>query len=78
MTTTFPVKESRNGLTFDIRVTPRAIRAGIAGVQDKALKVKVTALPVEGAANIACIKLLANELGLKKSRIGIFVGQKTV
>ena len=77
MTAKFSVKESKNGLTFDIQVTPRASRAGIAGVQDEVLKVKVTALPVEGAANEACIKLLAKELGLKKGQIGIFTGQKS-
>ena len=77
MTATFSVKESKNGLTFDIQVTPRATRAGIAGVQDEALKVKVTALPVEGEANVACIKLLAKELGLKKGQIAIFAGQKS-
>ena len=73
----FPVKESKNGLTFDIQVMPRATRAGIVGWQDAALKVKVTALPVEGAANNACIKLLAKEIGLKKSQIEIFAGQKS-
>jgi uncharacterized protein len=77
VTATFCVKESKNGLTFDIQVTPRAARAGIAGVQEKALKVKVTALPVEGAANEACIKLLAKELGLKKNQMGILAGQKS-
>ena len=70
MTPKFSVKESKNGLTFDIQVTPRASRAEIVGVQDDALKVKVTALPVEGAANEACIKLLAKELGLKKKSNG--------
>jgi uncharacterized protein len=73
----FCVKESKNGLTFDIQVTPRASRAGIAGQQDEALKVKVTALPVEGAANEAVIKLLAKELGLKKGQVGILAGQKS-
>ena len=77
MTPKFSVKESKNGLTFDIQVTPRASRAEIAGVQDDALKVKVTALPVEGAANEACIKLLAKELALKKSQLEIFAGGKS-
>ncbi len=75
MTTKFSVKESKNGLTFDIQVTPRAKRAGIAGQQDELLKVKVTAVPVEGAANDAVISLLAKELGLKKAHIGILAGQ---
>lgn len=77
MITKFSVKESKNGLTFDIQVTPRATRAGIAGVQDGALKVKVTAVPVEGAANAACINLLSKDLGLKKSQMEIFAGQKS-
>ncbi|MEN6623538.1 MAG: DUF167 domain-containing protein [Smithella sp.] len=77
MADVFFIKESKNGLTFDIQVTPKASRAAIVGWQDEALKVKVTALPVEGAANEACIKLLARELGLKKSQIEIFTGTKS-
>jgi uncharacterized protein len=77
LSATFPVKEYKNGLTFDIQVTTRASRAEIAGWRDEALKVKVTVLPVEGAANEAVIKLLAKELGLKKSQLEIFVGQKS-
>ena len=72
----FSLKESKNGPTFDITVTPRASRAGI-DAQQEALKVKVTALPVDGAANEACIKLLAKELGLKKSQITILAGHKS-
>jgi uncharacterized protein (TIGR00251 family) len=49
----------------------------IAGVQEGAFKVKVTAPPVEGAANEACIKLLARELGLKKSQMEISSGAKS-
>lgn len=77
LTAIFSVKESKTGLTFDIQVTPRASCAGIAGIKDEALKVKVTALPVEGAANDACIRLLARELGLKKSQMEIFAGTKS-
>ncbi|HUN54307.1 MAG TPA: DUF167 domain-containing protein, partial [Smithella sp.] len=65
------MKESKKGLTFDIQVIPHASRAEIAGEQDGALKMRVTAPPVEGAANEACIKLLASELGLKKSQMEI-------
>ncbi len=41
------------------------------------LKIKVTAIPVEGAANEACIKLLAKTFALKKSQIEIFTGTKS-
>jgi hypothetical protein len=71
------LRESKKGLTFDIQVIPHASRAEIAGVQEGAFKVKVTAPPVEGAANEACIKLLARELGLKKSQMEISSGAKS-
>jgi len=69
--------ESKKGLTFNIHVTPHASRAEITSIQDGALKVRVTAPPVEGAANEACIKLLAQELGLKKSQMAIAAGAKS-
>jgi uncharacterized protein (TIGR00251 family) len=71
------LRESKKGLTFDIQVIPHASRAEIAGVQEGAFKVKVTAPPVEGAANEACIKLLADKLGLKRSQIKISSGAKS-
>jgi len=71
------LRESKKGLTFDIYVTPHASRAEIVSIQDGAFKVRVTAPPVEGAANEACIKLLAGELGLKKSQIEISSGMKS-
>jgi len=71
------LKESKKGLTFDIQVIPHASRTEITGEQDGVVKIKVTAPPVEGAANEACIKLLASELGLKKSQMEIYSGLKS-
>jgi hypothetical protein len=71
------LKESKKGLTFDIQVIPHASRAEIVCIQEGAFKLKVTAPPVEGAANEACIKLLAGELGLKKSQMEISSGAKS-
>lgn len=71
------LQESKRGLTFGIHVIPHASRAEIVCIQDGAFKVRVTAPPVEGAANAACIKLLAGELGLKKSQIEISSGAKS-
>jgi len=71
------LKESRKGLSFDIHVTPHASRAEIICIQDGAFKLKVTAPPVDGAANDACIKLLAEELELKKSQMAIAAGAKS-
>jgi hypothetical protein len=71
------LRESKKGLTFDIHVIPHASRVEIVGVHEGALKVKVTVPPVEGAANEACIKLLAKELGLKRSQLEIASGAKS-
>ena len=71
------LKESKRGLTFDIHVIPHASRVEIVGVQEGAFKVKVTVPPIEGAANEACIKLLAKELGLKRSQLEIAFGAKS-
>jgi uncharacterized protein (TIGR00251 family) len=71
------LRESKHGLTFDIQVIPHAASAQVVGVQDGMLKIKVTALPVEGAANEACIKLLAKAFALRKNQLEIFAGAKS-
>jgi len=73
---TILLRETKNGITFDISVNPHASRAGIAGVAEGMLKIKVTAPPVEGAANEACIALLSKKLRLKKSQMEIAAGAK--
>ena len=65
-----------DAITFEVRVAPRASRNRIIGVQDGALKVALTAPPVDGAANEALIKLLAKQLGLAKSAVEIVRGER--
>ena len=77
MTNMVFLRESKKGLTFDIQVIPHASCSELMNVQDGVLKIKVTSPPVEGAANEACIKLLAKELGLKKSQMEISSGAKS-
>ena len=77
MTNVVFLRESKKGLTFDIQVIPHASRMQLVGVLDGVLKIKVTAPPAEGAANEACIKLLAKELGLKKGQMEISSGAKS-
>ncbi|MEW6608707.1 MAG: DUF167 domain-containing protein [bacterium] len=64
-------------MNFKIKVIPKASKNEILELTDGLLKIKVTAPPVEGAANEAVIKLLARELGLKKSQMAIVQGQKS-
>ena len=72
-----PVSETENGVVVNIRVVPRASRCELAGVQGDALKIRITAPPVEGAANKECIKFLSDMLGVKKSQIKIISGHKS-
>ena len=57
-----------------IRVNPRSSRNQITGWQDDVLSIKLTAPPVEGAANKACVEFLADQLGVKKSQVTLVSG----
>lgn len=59
---------------FKIFVQPRSSRNMIAGLHGDAIKIKLTAPPVDGAANSMCIKYLAKCLKISKSSIEIIAG----
>ncbi len=63
-------------LLFPVRVAPRASRDTLAGLHDVALKVALTAPPVDGAANAALVKFLAKTLGVPKRDVVIVSGHK--
>jgi uncharacterized protein (TIGR00251 family) len=60
-----------------VRLTPRADRDAIVGGgdEDGVIRVRVTAPPVGGQANMALVKLLAKALGVPKSHLTIVRGQ---
>lgn len=68
-------QEKPDGLYLRIRVQPKASRDGVAGLQEDALKIRLTAPPVEGAANKACLKFLGKLLGVAPSLLDITTGQ---
>jgi uncharacterized protein len=57
-----------------VRVTPRAGRDSLEGEREGALLVRVTAPPVEGAANEALAKLIGKKVGLPSSAVRITKG----
>ncbi len=66
--------ETPTGFRLAVRAQPRSSRELIVGVENGRLKVKLTAAPVEGAANEALCRLLAKALGLAKSRVTVVLG----
>ena len=71
------VRDTPVGVTFPIKVHPRAKKNAITGVVGDALKVALTAPPVEGRANEACIEFFAKLLNVPRSSITIAAGQNS-
>lgn len=69
------VDEKSGGVEFDVRVVPRASKSEIVGNHDGALKLRIAAPPVDGAANAEVIKLLAKCFSLSKTNVEIVSGQ---
>lgn len=63
-------------LVLELRVQPRASRDGIAGIRDGRLKLRVTAPPVDDAANQRLKTFLAKEFGVSFGRVRIANGQE--
>ena len=72
-----PIQESATGISFQVKVHPRAKRDAIAGALGDALKLSLTAPPVEGRANEACIEFFARLLKVPRSSITIASGQSS-
>jgi uncharacterized protein len=67
-------REEGGALVFAVRVSPRASRTAAAGAHDGALKVRVAAPPVEGAANEELTRFLAKSLGVPARAVSIVGG----
>jgi uncharacterized protein len=64
-----------DGVTIAIKVTPRAARNEIGGPMGNELRVKVTAPPVDAAANEALLRLLAETLDCPRGAVQLIRGQ---
>lgn len=69
-----PIRREADGASFDVEVQPRSSRAAVEGPRGDALRLRLTAPPVEGAANRQCIELLSEALGVPKSAVTIVSG----
>lgn len=69
------IQETPDGVIFKAAIQPGGSRNEIVGLKGDALKIKITAPPVEGAANKMCVEFLAKTLKVRKSDVQIIRGQ---
>ena len=67
-------KDVADGCTLAVRVHPGATKNGVTGIHAEAVKIALTAPPIDGKANEALIALLADVLRLPHARIAIVSG----
>jgi uncharacterized protein len=71
------VREVNGRVRLSVRVQPRASTNGIAGIHGNSLKVRLTAPPVEGAANEALVNFLADTFAVPRRAIKILAGESS-
>jgi uncharacterized protein len=71
------IQDSPSGATFAVKVHPRAKRNAVTGEVGDALKLALTAPPVDGKANEACIDFFAKLLKVPRSSVTIASGQNS-
>jgi uncharacterized protein len=69
-----PIHESAKGLTFAVKVHPRARKNAITGTAGDALKLALTAPPVEGKANQAVVEFFADFFQIARASVTIASG----
>jgi uncharacterized protein (TIGR00251 family) len=72
----FPcLKQHPDGSLLELKIQPRSSRNQIVGMHDTALKIKLTAPPVDGAANKACREFLAKQFNIAKMSVVLVSGK---
>lgn len=71
------LQASAGGTQIAVHIQPGASRSELAGVHGDALKVRISARPVEGAANAALQEFLADCLGMPRREVRILKGEKS-
>ncbi|HUK56703.1 MAG TPA: DUF167 domain-containing protein [Nitrospiria bacterium] len=71
------LRESKEGVVLKVWVQPKASRQELSGIHDGALRLRLMAPPVEGAANEACRIFLAELFQIPQSRIRIIRGARS-
>ena len=71
----FPISPTAGGVRLRLRVQPRASREELAGLAGGAIRIRLTAPPVDGAANEALVRFLASRLEVSRSAVELVGGR---
>ncbi len=71
------IRDTREGAALHVLVQPKSSRNDVEGLFDGLLKIRLTAPPIEGKANRACLDYLAKLLNIPKSSMSVSVGLKS-
>ena len=71
------IEERAGGIRFAIRVQPRASRTEIVGTHGDAVKIRLSAPPVDGAANDALVEFLAEHFAVARRDVTIVSGAQS-
>lgn len=70
-----PISATATGVRLRLRVQPRASREEVAGFAGDAIRLRLTAPPLEGAANDALVRFLASRLEVSRSAVELVAGR---
>ena len=69
-----PIDATRTGIRLTIHVQPRAASDQVVGLHGDAIKIRLAATPIDGAANQALIGLLSKRLAVPRATLRIAAG----
>ncbi len=67
-------KDAQTGVTLSVRIQPRASKNELVRLENGGLKIRLTAPPVDGAANEALVRFLADRFSVAKSQVELVSG----
>lgn len=71
-----PIRWDGENLILEIRLQPRASENSLPGIENGRVRIRVTAAPVDDAANRRMIAILAKEFGVAKSKVRLLAGSR--
>jgi uncharacterized protein (TIGR00251 family) len=69
------IQQAADGVRIRVRVVPRASRTELVGLHGDELRIRLTAPPVDGAANEALVSFLADRVGVARSSVRLLSGE---